>query len=345
MSPAEPGAATPTPGQQTAAFVIGVLVLVVLLAAALLGYIPEPHRGLVIRLGVAVAGGGFALFLIGYFNLHLPNGLRIGGPLGVFVLLLLLNPAEHAPEKLAEFFDDDFWACKDNIQHDNFSVAEEDCQRAAEKFPNSTKIANLLALSQYRQGRFRDAINSWKRVLKLGSDPDRAHYNIGLSYFRLGQYAQAVDQANKTIELASNSPSLRARGLFLVADAEFLQWQFGRGPDEHFAKAREAFEAFLEIGQPKYKAHAELACILAVRAGLTADTQERQTFAEQSVHHLNSAVATLRDPQTSDSKLFRVDFLAAYASAGSECGRALDAVWTEFKSPEKYDDVLLRVSQ
>jgi hypothetical protein len=101
MSPAEPGAATPTPGQQTAAFVIGVLVLVVLLAAALLGYIPEPHRGLVIRLGVAVAGGGFALFLIGYFNLHPPNGLRIGGPLGVFVLLLLLNPAEHAPEKLA----------------------------------------------------------------------------------------------------------------------------------------------------------------------------------------------------------------------------------------------------
>ena len=273
MSPAEPGAAAPTPGQQTAAFVIGVLVLVVLLAAALLGYIPEPHRGRAIRLG----------------------------------------------------------------------VAEEDCQRAAEKFPNSTKIANLLALSQYRQGRFRDAINSWKRVLKLGSDPDRAH--IGLSYFRLGQYAQAVDQANKTIELASNSPSLRARGLFLLADAEFLQWQFGRGPDEHFAKAREAFEAFLEIGQPKYKAHAELACILAVRAGLTADTQERQTFAEQSVHHLNSAVATLRDPQTSDSKLFRVDFLAAYASAGSECGRALDAVWTEFKSPEKYDDVLLRVSQ
>lgn len=72
--------------QKLAAFLVGVLMLGALFASALFGLVAANHVDRIIRLCVAVAGGGFTLFLIGYFDWKLPNGMQIGGPLGVFVL-------------------------------------------------------------------------------------------------------------------------------------------------------------------------------------------------------------------------------------------------------------------
>jgi hypothetical protein len=90
-----------------------------LFAAAIFGYLPANLMSPVIRLCIAVAGGGFTMFLLGYVSGQLPNGLKIGGPLGVFVLLFLLTPAN----EIKSFFNNNLAECESNVD-DRASVAQ-----------------------------------------------------------------------------------------------------------------------------------------------------------------------------------------------------------------------------
>ncbi|MGH6735265.1 MAG: tetratricopeptide repeat protein [Methyloceanibacter sp.] len=316
--------------------------LIVLLASALLGYVPNQYAGDIFKLGIAVAGAGFALFLIGYFDYE-SRGLRIGGPLGVFVLLMVFNPAKDVPEFLNEYLNKNFQACRENVQSQQYDVAEADYAKAAYDLPQSGTAMHWLALCQYHQERYNDAIATWKRALRLGYDPARTYYNIAFANFQLGRYEDAAKAGRSVVDGAADNIALRARAWFLIADAEFLLWDFGAGSDQNFINAKEAFQSFLEVGTPKYKAQAELACILAVKGELTTQSAEKDRYDSQAVAAFSAALSEISAYNKRNSKTERGSFADAFESKADRCGKALSELWKRKRPDESYDSLLIEV--
>lgn len=200
-----------------------------------------------------------------------------------------------------------------------------------------------LALSQYYQGRYSDAIATWKRALRLGYDPARTNYNIAFANFQLGRFDQATEAARAALEKSATNPGLKARVWFLTADAELSLWNFGKGPEQHFAKAREAFQAFMEIGSPKYKAEAELACILAVKAELTAAPAEKDQYEDEAINTFTAALGSIKTQKTQSAETERSLFVTSYEPTANRCGAALSELWKKKRPAENYDSLLIKV--
>jgi tetratricopeptide (TPR) repeat protein len=332
----------PSKHQMTAAFVVGILVLVVLLASALFGVVPHQYAGDIFKLCIAVAGAGFTLFLIGQFE-YKSKGLSIGGSLGVFVALMFWNPAERVRELLHEYLNKNFRACRENVQSRQFDVAEADCAKAAYEFPESGSAMHWLALCQYHQERYRDAITSWKRAARLGYEPARTHYNIAFANFQLRKFEDAAKEARLAVDASSGNAALKARAWFMVADAELSLWDFGAGSDQHFVNAVDAFQAFLEIGTPKFKAQAELACILAVKGQLTQVAADKDHYEAEAEAAFSSAVSELNGYEKSDAKMQRSSFADVYEPSSGPCGTVLDELWKKRRPDESYKGLLIKV--
>jgi tetratricopeptide (TPR) repeat protein len=333
----------PTTFQTVAAFVVGVGILTLLLAAAITGYIPAQHSGRVFQLAVAVAGAGFSAFLFGYFDWNRLDGIRIGGPLGIFVLLMIWNPVEHVPQQLSEYLNEKFQTCRDNVLSEKSAMAEEDCAEAVKELPQSYKARYWLAVSQFKQENYHEAIASWKKALQLGSEPARTHYNIAFTYFLLKKYDDAAKEGLAAAEESSDSPTLKARSRFLVADAEFVQWNFGNGPDKHFDAAQEAFRLYLESGSPKYRAHAELACMLAIKAKRATTESEKEKFGAEAIDAFTAALDELEKYTKKDSAAEKAAFVTAFEGGANPCGEALEELWEKRKPNEDYDNLLIKV--
>jgi tetratricopeptide (TPR) repeat protein len=194
----------PTRSQGTAAFAVGCLMAAALFAAAIFGYLPANLMSPVIRLCIAVAGGGFTMFLLGYVSGQLPNGLKIGGPLGVFVLLFLLTPAN----EIKSFFNNNLAECESNVD-DRASVAQPFCEKAVAELPNEPRPLLLLGTAQSNTGRYREAIESWSRALNLGVDKGLAHYNIAFAQYQLKDYESAIKSASLAAKESESNKGLR----------------------------------------------------------------------------------------------------------------------------------------
>jgi len=341
--PAAPRWNRPSGAQTGVAFGVAIVVLATLLVSALFGIVPQQFVGRIFQLAIAVAGAGFTLFLLGYFDWHRSDGLRIGGPLGVFVLLMILNPGKDVPEYLSEYLNKSFHACRENIQSGQYDVAEADCANAAYELPESGAAMHWLALSQYHQERYNDAITSWKRALRLGYEPARIHYNIAFANFQLGRYGAAAKEGMAAVEASATNLGLRARSWFLIADAELSLWNFGAGPDQHFINATQAFQSFIEIGSPKYKAQAELACILAVKAELITLDSEKEQFEAEAIDSFRSALSEITAHSKRNSEFERSSFVMAYEPAANRCGAALSDLWKKKRPEENYNGLLIKM--
>jgi hypothetical protein len=124
----------PTFGQGTAAFIVACAVLAGLFASALFGLLPSNLAARVVTLCIAVAGSGSTMFLLGSMNWDLPNGLKIGGPLGVFVLLFIWNPG---PE-LRAYVNPALSECETNLDTGS-DIAESYCEQALKELPNDPR--------------------------------------------------------------------------------------------------------------------------------------------------------------------------------------------------------------
>lgn len=332
----------PTAFQTIAAFIVGVVILTVLLAAAITGYIPPQHSSKVFQLAVAVAGAGFSAFLFGYFDWNRLDGIRIGGPLGIFVLLMIWNPAEHVPQQLSEFLNEKFQRCRDSVSEKS-ATAEEDCAKAVKALPQSSNARYWLAVSQYKQENYHEAIASWKKALQLGSDPARTHYNIAFTNFLLKKYDEAAKEGLAAAEASVDSPTLKARSRFLVADAELAQWNFGDGSDKHFDAAQEAFRLYLENGSPKYRAHADLACMLAIKAKRAPTESKKEKFGAEAISAFTAALDDLKKYIKTDATAEKAAFITAFQGGANPCGEALQDLWEKKRPDEDYDSLLINV--
>ena len=79
--------------QAVATFAFGILFIITLLSLAFVFPTPTPIQHLVVRVVLALAAAGVAAMLPGFLELTIPNYLKAGGSLAVFVLIYLRSPA------------------------------------------------------------------------------------------------------------------------------------------------------------------------------------------------------------------------------------------------------------
>jgi Flp pilus assembly protein TadD len=73
--------------------------------------------------------------------------------------------------------------------------------RAIRFAPDDGTVRTVLGIYLMRLGKTKEAIEQFKLAASLGEDSGNLHYNLGLAYFELGDFAQSVVHAKKAYAL------------------------------------------------------------------------------------------------------------------------------------------------
>lgn len=88
--------------ERIAVFAFGVIFVIALLVLAIEFPKPEPFQYQVFKIVLALAAAGVAAMIPGFIEVDIPNWVKAGGALAVFVLVMYKNPAELISKPLPE---------------------------------------------------------------------------------------------------------------------------------------------------------------------------------------------------------------------------------------------------
>src|ERR1051326_4710363 len=97
----------------------------------------------------------------------------------------------------------------------------------------------------YKAGRYEEAMEKYKQIIRLRSDAVTAYYNLGLSYYNLKRYQDAIDAYKEEIRL---KPDYASAYLFLGNSLDYA----GRY-NEALAAYKEAIRLQPSEAQPHYE--------------------------------------------------------------------------------------------
>ncbi|MFX1302152.1 MAG: tetratricopeptide repeat protein [Promethearchaeota archaeon] len=95
-------------------------------------------------------------------------------------------------------------------KQENFEEALEILDQLYEKFPNSEEIKNILIetlfdyggyLNDYYTQKYQKALKIFKRITDLSSNNYRAHYNLGIAYYNLGEMENAKNSLETALKI------------------------------------------------------------------------------------------------------------------------------------------------
>ncbi len=331
---------TPHPGLSSnnlwAVFLVGIVLIVGLLYAALNGMLPPNLVEPVVRVALAAAAAGFAAFLPGMFQLKIPNSITAGGTLGIFVLVLVWNPGKSLVDVGV------LTRCQDSVQARQYDIALERCAKAATEIKDNFMPMHLLGLAQYQSGQFAQAISSFQKAQKLpGADQAMILYNLAFAQSENNDLEGALKTLDTLIRSASGATPMLARAWFAKATIHQDLWLANPADNQSFENAEKSYKAFLEIGTPTYRAHANLACLYAIRATNLNQLELRTRFHRDAVSNFELAISDLRRFNRPASKATEVaEFLKEFgADSKSKCAAALMAAWQNERQ-QSYKEVL-----
>jgi tetratricopeptide (TPR) repeat protein len=142
--------------------------------------------------------------------------------------------------------------------------------------PGLFDVRNSLGLNQQRLGQHAEAAQNFRNVLKLDSTNAVAHFNLGVSYFELHRWEDAMRELQAALAIAPYYT--RAEGLLGRIRVERKDY---RG-------ARESFNHLLTVAPADYEANYNLGVL---------DTIEGRW--EEGVRHLRAALEA--DPQSAEA--------------------------------------------
>jgi arylsulfatase A-like enzyme/Flp pilus assembly protein TadD len=86
-------------------------------------------------------------------------------------------------------------------QHGNYSDSAEKLNIALKTDPDSVSVRYLLGLNYYRMREFPNAVEQLERVLQLSPDYALAAFQLGLAYARKGDFDHAIQTLKRTLDL------------------------------------------------------------------------------------------------------------------------------------------------
>jgi len=83
-----------------------------------------------------------------------------------------------------------------------FDKAEEYFRKATKVDDSYSDAYKHLCFALYNIGRFEEAVESCKRALEnpVYRSPEKAYYNMGISYYKLGKYPDAIDAFSSAVK-------------------------------------------------------------------------------------------------------------------------------------------------
>jgi Ca-activated chloride channel homolog len=91
-----------------------------------------------------------------------------------------------------------------DYQQKNYPKAESNFSEAAKELPDSPNLNYNLANSQYKTGKFKEALQTYTKAMVKESPPElkgKALYNTGNTLFRLGKLEEAATAYKKALEV------------------------------------------------------------------------------------------------------------------------------------------------
>ena len=95
--------------------------------------------------------------------------------------------------------------CLVNLQLQNNTAAEADCIKAIKNNSDNLEAYLNLGLAYYRQGEYEQAIAQYERVIQRDERDYRAYYNRGLVYLALKDYHKAIADCQTALLFAPDS--------------------------------------------------------------------------------------------------------------------------------------------
>nr|WP_319393552.1 tetratricopeptide repeat protein [uncultured Desulfobacter sp.] len=89
-------------------------------------------------------------------------------------------------------------------QTGNMAGTEQDCREMLKKFPDSFMLLNILGAAVQAQGRIKEAIQAFDRMLLLNPDFSEGYYNRGVAFSEAGQTQKAMQDYSRAVELNPN---------------------------------------------------------------------------------------------------------------------------------------------
>jgi tetratricopeptide (TPR) repeat protein len=85
-----------------------------------------------------------------------------------------------------------------------FQQALSDSNLMLEKFPNSVILCNIVGISNAGLMQFEDAINSYKKAIKINPDYAEAYYNMGIAQKDKGDLEEAIESYKQALKIKPN---------------------------------------------------------------------------------------------------------------------------------------------
>lgn len=133
---------------------------------------------------------------------YFPFESRYQGKLGVVEELKIT--LEKIPPKIEE--DRDYAEGINFFQQGRYKNAIESFKKSIEKFPDNVDIQYNLGLSYLRNGNIDEAINQFNKAIELNPEVIEFYLALGECYFKKGEREKALETFSRAMEIQPNNP-------------------------------------------------------------------------------------------------------------------------------------------
>ena len=93
------------------------------------------------------------------------------------------------------------------MQNGNFSGAETILKRVIQAHPTNLAALNILGLATASQSKHREAVEIFKKAVRINNKDPGLHYNLAKAFLESGQDTDAIQHHKKTTEFAPKNPN------------------------------------------------------------------------------------------------------------------------------------------
>lgn len=96
-----------------------------------------------------------------------------------------------------------------SVQMENPARAERYFERAIRLYPNESETHALHGIFLHKLGRYQESVDAYKRAIALNDKPVDYHYNLGLAYYEMKDFKEALQQAEIAYNKGYPLPGLK----------------------------------------------------------------------------------------------------------------------------------------
>jgi len=158
-------------------------------------------------------------------------------------------------------------------------------RKALEKDPEFILARHCLAESYFENENYTASTQTYKKIIDDYPDDFKAHYNLGLLWFDLGELSNSVEELRAASLLQNDNPDVWYN-LALIKEFDGNGNRLSRNVDR--LEVSKAYKKVLEVNNRYLEAHYALGVLNALMATENSDVNLQKEYIEGAIKHLES---------------------------------------------------------